>query len=193
MVYTMPTAALSAGALPTHCRPRASQGVSRRRKKCHTCSPHNRQSLLGSLTGQLMSLEGRAEDRPQTWVRRSEHDETCNTLFPVCAVAFGVQVYRAAADDVPTDDVRKSCKTDTQAYQGPGTAPGSNTASACVADEQTARATLVSQWTQFAPDSRSRCMQMVGDPAGPQSYAAICPRAFRWRRTWRVCRNNSFG
>jgi hypothetical protein len=94
-------------------------------------------------------------------------------LISVCAVAFGVQVYRVAADDVPTYDVRKSCKTDTQAYQGPGTAPGANSASACVADEQTARATLVTQWTQFAPDSRSRCMQMVGDPAGPQSYVEL--------------------
>ena len=43
-------------------------------------------------------------------------------LISVCAVAFGVQVYRVAADDVPTYDVRKSCKTDTQGYQGPGTA-----------------------------------------------------------------------
>ena len=95
-------------------------------------------------------------------------------LISVCAVAFGVQVYRVAADEVPTYDVRKSCKTDTQAYQGPGTAgPGSSTTAACVADEQTARATLVSQWTQFAPDSRSRCMQMVGDPAGPQSYVEL--------------------
>ena len=95
-------------------------------------------------------------------------------LISVCAVAFGVQVYRVAADEVPTYDVRKSCKTDTQAYQGPGTAaPGANTSSACVADEQTARATLVSQWTQFAPDSRSRCMQMVGDVAGLQSYVEL--------------------
>src|SRR4029450_8762820 len=91
-----------------------------------------------------------------------------------CAVALGVQVYRVAADDVPTYDVQNTCKTDTQAYQGPGTAaPGSNTASACVASEQNARATLVSQWTQFAPDSKSRCMQMVGDVAGLQSYVEL--------------------
>lgn len=95
-------------------------------------------------------------------------------LVSVCAVAFGVQVCRVAADEVPTYDVRKTCKTDTQSYQGPGTAaPGANTASACVADEQTARATLVAQWTQFAPDSRSRCMQMVGDVAGLQSYVEL--------------------
>jgi hypothetical protein len=31
-----------------------------------------------------------------------------------CAVALGVQVYRVAADEVPTYDVRKTCKTDTK-------------------------------------------------------------------------------
>src|SRR6478672_7186688 len=61
------------------------------------------------------------------------------TSVIICASPLAVR-----ADEVPTYDVRKSCKTDTQAYQGPGTAPpGANTASACVADEQTARATLV--------------------------------------------------
>jgi len=92
-----------------------------------------------------------------------------------CAVAFGTQVYRVAADEVPTYDVQKTCKTDTQAYQGPGTATlGSNTASGCVADEQTARATLVSQWTQFATDSKSECMQVVGNVAvGLQSYVEL--------------------
>jgi len=91
------------------------------------------------------------------------------TAVIICASPLAVR-----ADEVPTYDVRKSCKTDTQAYQGRGTAaPGANTASACAADEQTARATLVTQWTQFAPDSRSRCTQMVGDPAGPQSYVEL--------------------
>src|SRR5262249_54721161 len=92
-----------------------------------------------------------------------------------CAVAFGAQVYRVAADEVPTYDIEKACKTDTQAYQGPGTAaPGSNTASFCVADERTARATLVSQWTQFAPDSKSECMQVVGNvDVGLQSYVEL--------------------
>ncbi|HEY6755679.1 MAG TPA: hypothetical protein VI077_13390 [Pseudolabrys sp.] len=95
-------------------------------------------------------------------------------LISVGAIFFGVQVHRALADDVPTYDVRKSCKTDVQAYQGSGTAaPGTNTPSGCVADEQKARATLVSQWTQFAPDSRTRCSQMVGDPGGPQSYVEL--------------------
>jgi hypothetical protein len=73
----------------------------------------------------------------------------------------------AAADEVPTYDVRKSCKADVQAYSTAGTA------ASCLADEQNARVTLVSQWTQFAPDSRTRCMQLVGDAAGPQSYVEL--------------------
>jgi hypothetical protein len=73
----------------------------------------------------------------------------------------------AAADEVPTYDVRKSCKADVQAYSTAGTA------ASCLADEQNARTTLVSQWTQFAPDSRKRCMLMVGDVAGPQSYVEL--------------------
>jgi hypothetical protein len=65
-----------------------------------------------------------------------------------------------------------STADDTQAYQGWAAGPD-QTLHRHVADEQNARATLVSQWTQFAPDSRSRCMQMVGDPAGPQSYVEL--------------------
>ena len=88
-------------------------------------------------------------------------------LIAIAAISFGVQMHSAAADDVPTYNVRKSCKADVQAYQG-----GANPA-ACMQDEQSARTTLVAQWTQFAPESRTRCMQMVGDPAGPQSYVEL--------------------
>ncbi len=73
----------------------------------------------------------------------------------------------AAADEVPTFDVRKSCKVDVQAYQGTGTAAG------CMTDEQNAREILVSQWTQFGADSRARCTKMVNDIAGAQSYVEL--------------------
>jgi hypothetical protein len=33
------------------------------------------------------------------------------------------------------------------------------TTAACVTQEQQARATLVSQWAQFAPENRTTCMQ----------------------------------
>jgi len=88
-------------------------------------------------------------------------------LTAVAAISLGVQVHAAIADEVPTFDVRKSCKADVQAYQGSGTASG------CMADEQNAQKILVSQWTQFAPENRTRCAQMVGDVAGTQSYVEL--------------------
>src|SRR5262245_26402000 len=88
-------------------------------------------------------------------------------VVAVAAVSLGVQADVANADEVPTYDIRKSCKVDTQAYSTAQTMTG------CLTDEQNARTTLVSQWTQFAPESRSRCTQMVSDPAGPQSYVEL--------------------
>jgi len=88
-------------------------------------------------------------------------------LVSAATLSLGVQLQCAMADEVPNYDVRKSCKLDTQAY------PGAQSATGCLADEQNARTTLVSQWTQFTPESRSRCAQMVGDPAGPQSYVEL--------------------
>ena len=87
------------------------------------------------------------------------------TVF--AAVSLGMPISAAVGDDVPTYDVRKSCKADVQAYSTAQSVAG------CLTDEQNARATLVSQWTQFAPESRSRCAQMVGDVAGPQSYVEL--------------------
>ena len=85
----------------------------------------------------------------------------------LAAVSFGAPVSIAAADEVPTYDVRKSCKVDLQSYST------AQTNSGCLADEQNARATLVSQWTQYTPESRSRCSSMVGNVAGPQSYVEL--------------------
>jgi hypothetical protein len=73
----------------------------------------------------------------------------------------------AAADEVPTLEIQKSCRIDVQAY------PGGGGAAACLADEQKAREALVSQWMQLAPESRARCTQMVTDIAGTQSYVEL--------------------
>ena len=89
------------------------------------------------------------------------------TVAATAATIICASPLAARADEVPTYDVNKSCKADVQAYQGVGNRAG------CLADEQSARQTLVAQWTQFTPDSRSRCSQMVGDPAGPQSYVEL--------------------
>lgn len=88
-------------------------------------------------------------------------------MAAVAAISLGVQIHAAIADEVPTFDVRKSCKADVQAFQGSGTAAG------CMTDEQNAQKLLVSQWAQYAPDSRARCTQMVSDVAGTQSYVEL--------------------
>jgi hypothetical protein len=49
-----------------------------------------------------------------------------------------VCIYLPLADEVPNYNVRKTCKLDTQAYSAQSIA-------ACLAGEQNARATLVSQ------------------------------------------------
>jgi len=89
------------------------------------------------------------------------------TVAATAAIIICASPLAVRADEVPKYDVSKSCKTDVQAYQGTGNQAG------CMTDEQNARQTLVAQWTQFAPESRSRCSQMVGDPAGPQSYVEL--------------------
>ena len=63
--------------------------------------------------------------------------------------------------------ISENCKVDVQAYQGGGNPAG------CMTDEQNARTALVSQWTQFEPESRARCTRMVGDIAGTQSYVEL--------------------
>ena len=88
-------------------------------------------------------------------------------MFATAAIAITASPLAARADDVPTYDIRKSCKVDVQAYQGQVNSSG------CMTDEQNARQTLVSQWTQFPSESRTRCARMVGDPAGPQSYVEL--------------------
>ena len=92
-------------------------------------------------------------------------------LAAIAATTICVQQSAALADEVPNFDIRKSCKTDVQAFQG--TASGQASDSGCVKDEQSARATLVSQWTQFSTDSRIRCTQIVSNPGGPQSYVEL--------------------
>ncbi len=83
------------------------------------------------------------------------------------AVMLGGHVLSAAADEVPTYDVRKSCGADVQAL------PGQGELAACLNDEQNARQLLVTQWSKFGPESRTSCLQMVSDVSGTQSYVEL--------------------
>jgi hypothetical protein len=88
-------------------------------------------------------------------------------LIVTTVISVSMQPLAAVADEVPTFDVRKSCHADVKAY------PGEERVAGCLADEQKAREVLVSQWTQFGPESKARCTQMVNDIAGTQSYVEL--------------------
>ena len=81
------------------------------------------------------------------------------------------QSFPALAGDLPTFDLRKTCKADVQAFQN--TAGGEATNPGCLRDEEEARATLVSQWKQFSPASIRECVELQGDSAGPRSYVEL--------------------
>ena len=88
-------------------------------------------------------------------------------LIAVAVFSACVQPLAAVADEVPKFDVRKSCRADVQAYGGGERVAG------CLADEQKAMEELVSKWTQFGPESRTKCTEMVNDIAGTQSYVEL--------------------
>jgi hypothetical protein len=88
-------------------------------------------------------------------------------LIAAAVVSVCIQPLAAVADEAPTFDVRKSCHADIQVD------PGVSNVTACLADEQKAREVLVGKWTQFAPDSKAMCTQLVNDIAGTQSYVEL--------------------
>jgi len=92
-------------------------------------------------------------------------------ILVLSAAAVVAQCFGAFADEVPTFDLRKTCKADVMAYQG--TASGQASNSNCHSSEQEARTTLVSQWAQFSLASKRECVLLQGDAAGPQSYVEL--------------------
>ena len=83
------------------------------------------------------------------------------------AMVLCTQPIVALADDAPTFDVRATCRAESQGD------PGAGTVAACMADEQKARETLVSQWAQFAPASKATCTQTTTDISGARSYVEL--------------------
>jgi hypothetical protein len=87
-------------------------------------------------------------------------------LLSVMAVALASPPIVANADDVPTYDVRATCHAESLADASAG-------ATACLQDEQKARETLVAQWTQFASENRTNCMELEGGITGVRSYVEL--------------------
>ena len=85
----------------------------------------------------------------------------------LAAITLGSQQGLALADDVPTYDVRSTCRAETHDD------PGAGTAATCLADEQKARETLVAQWAQFTAESKRSCAQLEGVTAGLRSYVEL--------------------
>ena len=72
-------------------------------------------------------------------------------LLLAAAIMLGSQPI-AFADEVPTYDVRATCRAEAQDV-------ATGTAATCMTQEQQARESLVSQWAQFAPENRTTCME----------------------------------
>ena len=121
--------------------------------------------VLGTHQGRLRSRS--AEQRTRTRTKGMLTMTKFVMLITTAAACLCMQPLAAVADEVPTYDVKKSCHADVQAYPTGGSAAG------CLADEQRARNTLVSQWTQFGAESRARCSQLENDIPGDQSYVEL--------------------
>jgi hypothetical protein len=82
-------------------------------------------------------------------------------------IAQITQVTLVVADELPNFDIQKNCGADVGAYGDAASKAG------CVGDEKKAKATLAARWNRFSPASKSRCMTMVNDVAGGQSYVEL--------------------
>ena len=84
-------------------------------------------------------------------------------LPSLSTVAIGVGLLLPAADEVPTYNLSPSCRSETM------TAASDRS---CLSDEQHARDKLLRQWSQFAPDDKTNCLQ-VENTAGAPSYVEL--------------------
>jgi hypothetical protein len=93
------------------------------------------------------------------------------SMLGCAAVLAATMSATFAADEVPTFDVGKSCKSDVSAYRS--TSNEQEIRSGCQSDEQTARAKLVSNWKQYTSASKRECITLQGGGSGPQSYVEL--------------------
>jgi hypothetical protein len=89
------------------------------------------------------------------------------TLLLLAVMALASQPTVVLADEVPTFDVRATCGAEAQAD------PAAGAVASCLADEQRARETLAREWAQFAPESRTTCVQTEAGIPGVRSYVEL--------------------
>ena len=88
-------------------------------------------------------------------------------MLAFATVAVGSQLTFAFVDEVPRFDVRAVCRLESVDD------PSAGTAASCVADEQKARATLLTEWEEFAPQNRTNCVQEQALGGTVQSYVEL--------------------
>jgi hypothetical protein len=87
------------------------------------------------------------------------------TLLLFAAISLGPSAAVVVADDVPTFDVTRTCRAESEADP--------NATQSCIADERKAREVLVAQWDQFTSESKTGCMQEATGIVGVRSYVEL--------------------
>jgi hypothetical protein len=92
-----------------------------------------------------------------------------HVLAATIPLALGATLLHAAADKVPNLDVETGCRA--AARMGDKLSLDT-TLGQCLADENSARAELEKQWTQFPPALRQRCVATT-ETGGSPSYVEV--------------------
>ena len=99
----------------------------------------------------------------------------------ISMIALSSQLVFTVADRVPSFDIVRSCKLDRAATAGLTVDQSLKT---CVNDETKARQQLGSQWSKFAPSSKTSCIsqESIG---GTPSYVSLqtCLQMDIWVKT----------
>jgi hypothetical protein len=85
-------------------------------------------------------------------------------LLPVLLLSSQIVL---AADPVPKFDIGPSCRS-----AGAAAVMATRDTAACERDENSARATLEKEWSQFTPSDQARCVRLVTLGGGP-SYVEL--------------------
>jgi len=87
----------------------------------------------------------------------------------ISMIALTSQLVVAVADKVPTFDIARTCKLDLAATAG---LTDIQSQKSCTMDENRAKRLLGSEWTSFAPSSKTSCIAQEGI-GGTPSYVSL--------------------